>query len=95
MKNLTQKQTEESINTSKFIIGLGLILMIIFGYLYVYRNNFMDGKYICGIDENELCTEKTTNSYGLISLSGFILIEIGIIILLLNIKRKVEREKKY
>jgi len=71
--------------TSFKIIYIGLLLVLFFLFMFAMRTNFYDGKYICGIEENELCTKETTNYFlyfSLISLFSLIIIMLGIILYL-------------
>ena len=62
------------------LICCGLIFWTLFGGMYLYRFYEMDNQYLCGIGEDELCTEKTTNFYGVIAIIGFFYLIVGLIL---------------
>ena len=62
------------------MISCGLMFLILFGGIYIYRFYEMDNQYLCGISESELCTEKTTNFYGVISIIGLFYLIVGLLL---------------
>ena len=72
---------------------IGSIIFLLFGTIYFVRTQYYDGTYKCGIDENELCTHKTTMKIGIIAIFGLWILLIDLIYVLLE-ETKFREETK-
>jgi len=66
------------------IMMMGIIIILLFGFLVIVREEFYDGNYKCGVEGNLLCTSKPTQTYLNIFYSGFAIFLGGVIIFFLE-----------